>query len=86
MSKVKPVIDPAVTIIMLKLEKAGIIRHINGDTLDNRVENLKYVSFFQALQNEDWVVDAVCTLDDDQFALWEQLRRDWKVVLPKESK
>jgi hypothetical protein len=79
-------IDPAVAAIILKLEKEGMIRHVNGNTQDNHPANLQRVSFFQALQNKNWVVDAVCILDDDEFQLWEQLRRDWKVVTAKQSK
>lgn len=79
-------IDPAVTAIILKLEKEGIIRHVNGDTLDNRRANLQRVGIFQALQNKDWTVDVVCHLTDEEFALWESIRRDWKVVGPKDTK
>ena len=41
------------------------IRHINGNTLDNRASNLCYVKLRDAFRNmSTWKVDWVCFLDD----------------------
>jgi hypothetical protein len=44
------------------------IRHINGDTLDNRVENLCFVKLKDAFRNiSTWKVDWVCYLDAEEI-------------------
>jgi hypothetical protein len=45
------------------------IRHVNGDTLDNRVENLQYVKLRDAFNHiNDWKVDWVCDVTDEERA------------------
>jgi hypothetical protein len=63
--------------IIRKVASQGLVRHMNGNTLDNRVENLQYVTVAQAFLHKNWTVDAVCLLDDQEFALWSQARQDW---------
>ncbi len=60
--------------IMQILEKRGLYRHINGDTMDNRIENLDKVTPQQALLHKDWTVDACLALTDEQYSLWEKTR------------
>lgn len=63
--------------IIKKANSAGLIRHVNGNTLDNRIDNLVRVTAFQAFQNKDWTVDAECNLTDSEFDIWSKARRDW---------
>lgn len=58
--------------IVVKLNKELLIRHVNGNTRDNRIENLKQVSVAEAFRNKDWTVDVVCHLDDDEYEIWER--------------
>ena len=60
--------------IVVKLDRKGLIRHVNSDTLDNRIENLMRVSVPAAFSNKDWTVDAVCYLNDKEFEIWEKAR------------
>lgn len=64
--------------ICKKLESANLIRHVNGNTLDNRASNLQWVNLDDALQNNTWTVDAVLYLEDEEFELWEKVRALWK--------
>lgn len=66
-----------VVAILRKAAKEGLIRHVNGDTSDNRVANLQRVTVLQAFQNKDWTVDAVCVLTEDEFEIWCKERTDW---------
>lgn len=43
------------------------IRHKNGDTLDNRVENLEWVHIKDAFRNLQWKVDWVCYLNNEEI-------------------
>ena len=61
--------------IMRKLERTGVYRHVNGDTRDNRIQNIQKVSPQDALKNKDWTVDPVCHLTKSEFAFWEKIRR-----------
>jgi hypothetical protein len=63
--------------IIRKVASQGLVRHMNGNTLDNRVENLQYVTVAQAFLHKSWTVDADCLLDDGEFALWSQARLEW---------
>jgi hypothetical protein len=63
--------------IIRKVASQGLVRHMNGNTLDNRVENLQYVTVAQAFLHKSWTVDAVCLLDDQEFALWSHARQEW---------
>jgi len=50
------------------------IRHTNGDTLDNRPENLEIVHFRDALANIDnWKVDYVCEITEEEFAFLKNM-------------
>ena len=64
--------------IRLKLHDAvgphQLIRHVNGNTTDNRATNLQYCSFQDVLENPDWKVDHVCHLDEQEIAFVENLR------------
>jgi hypothetical protein len=43
------------------------IRHKNGDTLDNRIENLEYVHIREAFQHiNDWKVDWICYITEEE--------------------
>ena len=64
--------------ICKKLQKAGLIRHVNGDTGDNRLCNLQRVSVSDSLYNKDWTVDAVCKLTKKEFAMWRSIRNIWR--------
>jgi hypothetical protein len=61
--------------IMKKLERAGVYRHVNGDTMDNHIQNIQKVSPQDALKNKDWTVDPVCNLTKPEFAFWKKIRR-----------
>src|SRR3989304_9344061 len=61
--------------IFAQLEQRKLIRHINGDTLDNRRDNLQLVSVSDAFYNPNWTVDAICVLSDADFRIWFQERR-----------
>lgn len=64
-------------IISRKLQKKGLIRHVNGNTLDNRIKNLQRVTVVDSFVNKDWTVDAVCYLNDKDFEIWERARAAW---------
>ena len=49
-----------------KLRGKMLIRHLNGDTLDNRVENLGIVTLTEAWQNLDWKVDWIIFVTDEE--------------------
>ncbi len=57
-----------------KVSKEGLIRHVNGNTLDNRRQNLQKVSVIEAFLNKTWTVDACCILNDDEFVIWTAAR------------
>jgi len=59
--------------IIKKVDASRLVRHINGNTLDNRIGNLA----IEAFQNKGWTVDAVCTLTDAEFAIWSKARQGW---------
>ena len=59
------------------LDKEELIRHINGNTLDNRIGNLQYVTARQSFENKSWVVDAVCCLTKREFKIWCKEREKW---------
>ena len=61
--------------IILKLERIGLIRHVNGNTMDNRIANLQRVTVKDAFLNKGWTVDAICHLDDAEFKIWENARK-----------
>ena len=63
--------------ISYKLDKIGLIRHVNGNTLDNRIQNLNRVSVIDSIKNKDWVVDAVCHLSEDDFNIWAKGRKNF---------
>ena len=60
--------------IIKKCDKAGLIRHINGNTLDNRRQNLQRVTALDSLKNKDWTVDACLHLTDEEFDVWFKAR------------
>ena len=60
--------------IMNKMGKRGLYRHIDGNTMDNRIANLAKVTPQQALRHKDWTVDACLVLTDDEYLLWEKAR------------
>lgn len=72
--------DATVRAVLQKVSDHGMIRHINGNTHDNRVENLQWVTVLQAFQNKDWTVDAVCILNDEEFKIWCKARKEWVVM------
>ena len=64
--------------IMEKLKAApdypNFIRHINGNTLDNRLENLCWVKLSEAFQNiTNWKVDWVCYLTEEEVRFVKDL-------------
>lgn len=61
--------------IVKKCDKAGLIRHINGNTLDNRIQNLQRVSALDSIKNPAWTIDAVCHLNDDEMEIWNKARK-----------
>lgn len=60
--------------IMSKLEKRGLYRHVNGNTMDNRAVNIQIVSPFEALKHKDWIVDACFALPEEEYLHWEKIR------------
>jgi len=63
--------------ILKKITEQGLIRHVNGNTCDNRLQNLQRVTALQAFQNKGWTVDAVCILTDTEFEIWCKERANW---------
>ena len=49
-----------------KLRGKMLVRHLNGDTLDNRVENLGIVTLTEAWQNLHWKVDWILFVTDEE--------------------
>lgn len=41
-------------------QERSFIRHVDGNVLNNAMDNLKNVGYFQAFSNPDWQVDWVC--------------------------
>ena len=60
--------------ILNKLNKRGLYRHVNGNTLDCTIENIQKVSPSEALRHGDWTVDACLNLDEDEYLHWEKIR------------
>ena len=44
----------------------NFIRHINGNTTDNRVSNLTRVTLQDAFKHMEWKVDWVCFLTEEE--------------------
>ena len=64
--------------IMEKLKDVSgypmFIRHVNGNTLDNRVENLRWVELKDALRNvATWKVDWVCYVTDEEVSFLKKM-------------
>ena len=55
-------------------EYPTFIRHINGNTLDNRADNLCYVALIDAFRNiMTWKVDWVCYVDADEVRFMKSI-------------
>jgi hypothetical protein len=66
-------------------ERGGFIRHINGNTLDNRPDNLARVSLHEWLENfENWQVDWDLDLTETEIRL--VLKPEWRSGLKEEGK
>jgi hypothetical protein len=63
--------------IVDKVDRQGLIRHVNGNTGDNRIANLQRVTAKEAFENKDWTVDACCILSEDEFKIWDTLRKSF---------
>jgi hypothetical protein len=61
--------------IAKKLMKKLLIRHVNGNTYDCRIENLKKVSALEAFTNPDWTVDVICNTTDEEFSTWKKAQK-----------
>jgi hypothetical protein len=61
--------------IFLKLNDAMIIRFVNKNTLDCRIDNLKRVKPLLAFLNPDWRVDVDLSLTEDEFILYEKAQK-----------
>lgn len=48
-----------------------------GNTMDNRHANLQRVTVKEAFKNKDWTVDACCILSEQEFAIWDTLRKSF---------
>lgn len=48
-----------------------------GNTMDNRRANLQRVTVKEAFKNKDWTVDACCILSEQEFAIWDTLRKSF---------
>ena len=64
--------------VLQKLKAADeypyFIRHINGDTHDNRAENLAWVTLKNALMNiSTWKVDWVIYLNEEEIRMVKEL-------------
>ena len=51
---------------LYNIDNGLFIRHMDGNTLNNTVDNLKWVHFKEALENPDWVVDWTMYLTKSQ--------------------
>jgi hypothetical protein len=63
--------------VINKVAAQGLVRHVNGNTLDNHVENMQRVTVLQAFQHKTWIIDAECLLNEAEFAMWSKARQDW---------
>ena len=60
--------------IRRKCRNAGLVRHINGNRMDNRVTNLQYVVFDDIFNHPSWTIDYACVLTPSETQIVDRLR------------
>ena len=60
--------------IRQKCNAAGLIRHINRDTTDNRVTNLQRVRLRDIFAHPDWTIDHCVVLSASETHMVDRLR------------
>jgi len=66
-----------VKFLIRKLKGKMLIRHVNNNTFDNRIQNLQRVSAQNAFVHKDWTVDVVLYLSEEEFEFWTTQRDSW---------
>jgi hypothetical protein len=57
--------------VVKKVAAQGLVRHVNNNVLDDRVQNLHHATVLKVFSKE-WAVDADCLPTDEEFVIWSK--------------